>query len=269
MARGKTFAFFDRTLLEKFAVDIATTASFQADMTAWDPERNQTILIECKQYKPKARFSLLHDLGHHFLSHGNADRTDVSSQSDDPEWLAFEHLLAVLASGIQDVGKVRPAFSGSPASSNDESPEGIRPGEPVWLSWTRRTGSHLRRLPAKITTGIPAFQDRDAAEGRVSLLQAVVAEPLHRMSVTFGTVQLARDYRAARLLRACSVLVALRIMLARIVSALACQPGIPTFPLVLLAAVRHYGHRGESDHHSLLASVLKPPRTLGAACLVT
>lgn len=127
----------------------------------------------------------------------------------------------------------------------------------------------MRRLPAKITTDILAFQDRNAAEGRAPLLQAIVAVSLHRMSVTFGSVQLARDYRAAQLLRASSVLVAMRIMLARIVSALACQPRIPTFLLVLLAAVRHYGHRGESDHHSLLASVLKPPRPLGAACLVT
>ncbi len=54
--------------------------------------------------------------------------------------------------------------------------------------------------------------------------------------------------------------------LARIVSALACQPVIPTF---LLATVRPYGHGGDSDHHPLLASVLKPPRPLGAACLVT
>lgn len=257
MATGKSFAFLDRALLEMFAADIDTTESFKADMTAWDPERNQPLLIEVKQYKSsRARFTLLHDLGHYCLSHDDVDRTDSRSQSDDPDWLAFEHLLAGLVSGIHDVGKVHPALPGSPASANDESPAGIRPGEPVWLSWNRRTASHLRRLPAKITTDIPAFHDRDVAEGRVPLLQAIVAESLHRMSVTFGTAQLARDYRAAQLLRASSVLIALRIMLARIVSALACQPRTLTFLLVLLATVRHFGHRGASDHHSLLAYVL-------------
>jgi len=260
MATGETFTFLHRTLLKRFAADIATTESFKADMTAWDPQRNQPILIEVKRYKsPGARFSLLHDLGHCFLSHDDVDRTDASSQSD-AGWLAFEHLLAGLVSGIHDVGKVRPAFPGSPAGANDESPGGIRPGEPMWLSWTRRPASHLRHLPARITTDIPAFHDRDVTQGRVPLLQAIAAEPFRRMSVMFSTAQLARDYRTAELLRGSSVLMALRIMLARIVSALACQPRVLTFLLVLLATVRHFGHRGESDHYSLLAYVLKPSR---------
>jgi hypothetical protein len=257
MATSKAF-FFDRTLLAKFAADIAKTESFQADMTAWNPEHNQPVLIEVKQYNPsRARFSILHDLGHYLLPYDNADRTSESSWSDNPEWLAFERMFADLFSGIHDVSKARPAFPRPPASANDEPAEDVRPGEPVWLSWTRRTASHLRRLPAQITTGMPTFQDRNAAESRTPLLQTIVADSLHSISVTFGTVQLARDYRTSQLLRASSTLVALRIMVARIVSALACQPRALAFLLVLLATVRHYGHRGESDHHSLLASVLR------------
>jgi hypothetical protein len=64
MATGMMF-FFDRALLETFAADIAATESFRADMTVWDPERNQPILIEVKQYKsPRALFPALHGLGH-------------------------------------------------------------------------------------------------------------------------------------------------------------------------------------------------------------
>lgn len=254
---GKTFV--GRAMfIAKLEADIATTESFQADMTAWNPERNQPILIEVKQYRSaRARFSLAHELGHLELSDGDTRRMDATAQDGNAGQLAYERLLAKRM--VHEMGKSVIEYPASSATgASEESWGGVRSGEPVWLSWTRcRFEARLRRPPAQITIEVPTVQVRTIVRGRAALIQAAarvnrrssqaIAWVNHRsLSVTFGTTQLARDYRTAQLRLTSSILAARRLILARLVSAFARQPKAPAFLLVLLASARHYGHRSES-----------------------
>jgi hypothetical protein len=265
------------TLIAKLKADIASTKSFQADMTAWDPERNQPILVEVKQYKSsKARFSLAHELGFLELSGDDTRRTNAVAQDGPAEQLAYDRLLAERLA--REMGKSVIVYPASYATSaSEESWGGVRSGEPVWVSRTRcRFEPRLRRPPGQITVEVPTVQVWTIGQDRAALIQA--AARVNRrsfeaircsLSVTFGTTQLARDYRTAQLRLASSILAARRLMLARLVSAFVRQSKAPAFLLVMLASARHYGHRSESADHLLPTSVLKPPLLKGAACLVT
>jgi hypothetical protein len=261
-------AFVGRAMfIAKLEADIATTESFQADMTAWDPERNRRILIEFKQYRSsKATFSLAHELGHLELSGGDTRQMDATAQDGHAERL------------VHEMGKSVVAYPASYATgASEESWGGVRSGEPIWHSQTQcRFEPRLRRPPAQITTEVPTVQVWTTGQGRPAFIQAIAhnIQAIARvnrcsLSVTFGTTQLARDYRTAQLRLTSSILAARRLILARLVSAFARQPKAPGFLLVMLASARHYGHRGESADQLLLASVLKPPLPKGAACLVT
>jgi len=242
------------------ARNIRTWENAQADLMAWDAERNAPILIEVKQYNSRrARFTLAHELGHLELSQGHSWRTDATSDGRHAEWL--DPWFAKVLASFPDVMRflvLRPA-SGATGASED-SQTGVQPYEPVWLSWARDGfKSRLGRPPAQVTVGVPAAHDWTTRKRLY----------LHRLSVRFGTTQLARDYRAARLHLASSLLAVLWVMLARLVSASARRPKTPAFLLAMLATARRYGHRSEPDDHSFLALVLKPTHTRGAACLVT
>ena len=277
---GKTFV--GRAMfIARLEADIATRESFQADITAWDPERNQPILIEVKQYRsPKARFSLAHELGHLELSDGDTRQTDATAQDGHAGQLAYERMLAKRLA--HDMGKSVIEYPASYATgASEESWGGVRTGEPAWLSWTRcRFEPRLYRPPAQITIEVPTVQVWTTGQDRAALIQAAARVHRHNiqaiarvnrrsLSVTFGTTQLARDYRTAQLRLTSSILAARRLILARLVSASARQPKAPAFLLIMLASARHYGHRSESADHLLLASALKSPLAKGAACLVT
>jgi hypothetical protein len=258
------------TRLAAMAADMAAIESYQADMIRWDPERDQPILIEVKCYdSPLTRFSPDHD-------HAGQ--------------LMFERVFAELLTGFHGTVKPVVAYPASYTTGASEDPSrGVRSGEPPWLSWTRgRFESRMRRPPAQTTADVPTARDRTNFFEAIAtsyldwlsvrfgttqlpsiLFEEIASRYLHRLSVRFGTKQLAHDYRDARLRLARSIFKALRLMLARLVSARAHQPKAPAFLLVMLATARHYGHRSEPDHRSLLASVPKPEPPKGAACLVT
>jgi hypothetical protein len=73
-----------------------------------------------------------------------------------------------------------------------------------------------------------------------------------RLTVTIRDRQLVSDYREGlqRFLNA--LLALLLLVLTMVLTALNHQPQAPTFLLVMLRSIRHYGHRGDSDGHSLL-----------------
>lgn len=259
-------------LLTRFAAEMATTQSFQADMTAWDPERNQPILLQVKYYgPPKGRSALAHELGLLKLSCGDGGQTNATAEDSHAERLAYEHVVVKRLPGFSGRGEpVAACPASSTSGATGDSSRVVQSDEPVWLSWTRgRFGSRLSRAPAQMTADAPTANDPTIKQGRSTLFGAAATGYLKRLSVTFGTAQLARDYRAAQLRLASSILAALRLMFARLVSAIAHQRKAPAFLLVMLATARHYGHRSEPDHRPLLASVLKPPLPKGAACLVT
>jgi hypothetical protein len=96
-----------------------------------------------------------------------------------------------------------------------------------------------------------------------------LAQAVSSLAVTFGDRQLAQDYRAGRLqlidgMRAC-----LAVMVVIIVAALARQPRAVPLLIVMLGAIRHFGHRGEPHRPFLPASALKPLKECGAAYPVT
>jgi hypothetical protein len=255
-------------LVTTLAADIAINQSFQADMLGWDPEHNRPILMEVKQYRsPMGRFSLRHELAHLWLSYGDSGQTNAPREDDSAKQLIYERMFAELLTRSHGMGEPEFANTASRVTgASKDSSRGIRSDEPAWLSWSRgRFESRLRRLPALMTIGLDGSAPFDVIVTNYLRRSSY----LRRLSVTFGTTQLARDYRDSQLRLASSVLAALRLMLARLVSAFAHQPMAPAWLLVMLASARHYGHRSEPGHRSLLPSVPKPPVPMGAACLVT
>lgn len=231
---------YERLLME----DIVDTTSFQTDIRAWDPARQQPILIQVKHGSNRGGSSLVHEISHFMLSHDGSGQT--YSPADDG-WVSLPsrarlHLPLAWA----------------------DSPEDIGSRDPAWLSWIRRIlDSRLRPLDARITAGFLS------GDHRVRAARAIAKPVPRRLSLTFVTELVARSYRDGLLLLASSKLAAQRRMLARLVSAFAHQPTAPAFLLVMIAAAQNYGHRSEPDHHSRLASVQKLPKRKGAACLVT
>jgi hypothetical protein len=92
-------------------------------------------------------------------------------------------------------------------------------------------------------------------------------EIVDSFTVTIRDKQLARDYRAGLLRLVDGILSALRLMLVRLLAALAHQAQATGFLLMLISAVRRYGRRGEPDHLPLPVSPLQPNRPWGAVRL--
>jgi hypothetical protein len=87
--------------------------------------------------------------------------------------------------------------------------------------------------------------------------------------VTIQDKQLAQDYWAGLRRLVNVVLIVVGRMVAMLLASLSRLAQAPPFLLVLLAVVRHYGRRGESDDHFMLTPRVKPMRPRGAACLAT
>jgi hypothetical protein len=105
-------------------------------------------------------------------------------------------------------------------------------------------------------------------------LSALVAWAGHvgraeRIRVTTANSQIAADYCKGLRQFIGGILVVLRQMLVLVMAALSHQPQTPTFLLVMLSSIRHYGHRGEPDGHFLPAPAVQPCRSRGVVCLVT
>jgi len=240
---------------------IRATESVQADLLAWDPERNQPILLQVK-HSPRVLYSLGHEIAHFRLSHGISRQTDPAAEGVRVKQDVCQKTLtnSALLASLSARARRRP----HPARENES--RDIEPGEPVWLSWTRDwLESRLRPLYGRTTTDVLIADDRS----RSALFDAIAKAFPTRLSVKFVTALLARTYRDGQLLLASSKRAAQRHMLARLVSAFAHQPTAPAFLLVMLAAALNYGYRSEPDHHSLHASVQRPPLRKGTACLVT
>jgi serine/threonine protein kinase len=73
-----------------------------------------------------------------------------------------------------------------------------------------------------------------------------------RLTVTIRDRQLVSDYREGLRRFLSALLALLLVVLAMVLAALSHQPQAPMFLLVMLRSIRRYGHRGDSDGHSLL-----------------
>jgi hypothetical protein len=102
---------------------------------------------------------------------------------------------------------------------------------------------------------------------RATELTYYLAAALTESRVTVQDMQLVRDHRAGLVRLVDAILFALRLMLARLRSALAHRPTVAAFLLVMLRSLRHYGHRGEPDHLSPLPLALTSDRQRGAVRL--
>jgi hypothetical protein len=228
-------------LMDGLAAHIRSLLDVQADLKAWSPDLDHPILIEFKRHRtPWARLPSARDCGQPELLADYGDR----------------YAARVLNAALYVVG--------------ERLRTGPLTGEPSWLPWARdRFESLLRRPSPQATADASPARVRVIRREGAAFLGAIAAGHLRSLRVTFGTRQLARDYRTARLRLASGILTALGFMLARLVSACARRPKVPDFLLVMLATARHYGHRSEPDHHALLASVWKLGQCKGAACPVT
>lgn len=111
-----------------------------------------------------------------------------------------------------------------------------------------------------------------AASGDVgSLLEELLALARSAIGirVTTSNKQIAQDYRHGLRRFVDGILAALRLVIVVVLAALSHLATALTFLLVMLATVRHYGHRGEPDGHFLPALAVQPQRSLGAVCRVT
>jgi hypothetical protein len=122
------------------------------------------------------------------------------------------------------------------------------------------------------TEAVAAALTRKRARVHPTLLQLVRREHLRAvvpLTVIIRDTQIAADYRQG--LR-CFVDVALDVlgrMLVMFLAALSHLAQAPSFLLVVLGAIRHYGRRGESDDHAPLITRMHPIRHKGVACLAT
>lgn len=89
----------------------------------------------------------------------------------------------------------------------------------------------------------------------------------HRLRVTTQNRRLVRDYREGLRRLLFGVLRLLRSMAVTLLAALSHLAQTPTFLLVVIATVRHYGRRGDSNGHFLPAPALQGIQRRGAACL--
>lgn len=107
--------------------------------------------------------------------------------------------------------------------------------------------------------------------GGMSLLQELfplrMRAPVAPLTVTIVDKQIAQDYRQSLRGLVGGVLEVLGRMLVMVLTALSHLAQVPSFLLVMLGAIRHYGRRGESDGHFPLTLRVQPMTPRGAACL--
>jgi hypothetical protein len=263
----------DERMFEYFTTaNVASWAGRQADLVAWDPESNTPIMIEYKRYRATAvRFSLAHELGHLELTDGHIRQAYSTAEPRHSKQVVYERKLAKVLAALPDVRRLIVAYpESSTTGTSEDSSTDFRPYEAAWLSWARHHfESRLDTQRAQLSADVPTAHGRINRRSRSIRLDAIATGHPYRLSVWFGTTQLARDYRTAQLRLAGRILAVSRAMLARIVSALARRPKVPGLLLVMLATARHYGHRSEPADRYFLAWVLKPLRPKGAAGLVT
>lgn len=143
------------------------------------------------------------------------------------------------------------------------------------------TAAHLDALPAYVTRpfltrdccpaapSVPARADADEADVRTQLLAyaELLRATVTRLIVDFTNRRQFHDY-AAGLLQIVDVLLAsARRMFVVVLAAFAHQATTPSFVLIMLGSIRHYGHRGEPDHLTLPARVLRSNQQQGTVRL--
>lgn len=115
---------------------------------------------------------------------------------------------------------------------------------------------------------VPALR----TEGRMSSLRhevihMLIRVPIAPLTVTIRDEQLAQDYRQGLRGLVGGALEVLGRMAVMVLAALSHLAHVPSFLLVILGAMRHYGRRGESDGHFPLTLRVQPMTPRGAACL--
>ena len=124
-------------------------------------------------------------------------------------------------------------------------------------------------LPVVTPETITAAQANSGDGGSIIEEFVAMARSIVGIRVTTSNKQIARDYREGVRRFVDGILAVLRLVIVMVLSALSHSAVTPAFVLVMLATVRHYGHRGEPDGHFLPAPAAQPQRSLGAVCLVT
>lgn len=118
--------------------------------------------------------------------------------------------------------------------------------------------------PETITTARANSGDLDSIMKEI----VVIARGVFGLLVKTRDKRIAQDYREGLRRFLDGILAILRRVVVMVLAALSHSAVAPAFLLVILATVRHYGHRGEPDGHFLPAPALQP-RSQGAVCLVT
>lgn len=124
-------------------------------------------------------------------------------------------------------------------------------------------------LPAITPDTITAAQTASGDVGSLLEEFLALARSAIGIRVTTSNKQIAQDHRDGLRRFVDGVLAALRLIIVAVLAALSHLATAPTFLLVMLATVRHYGHRGEPDGYFLPALAVQPQRSLGAVCRVT
>lgn len=103
----------------------------------------------------------------------------------------------------------------------------------------------------------PVPKDSCGTSLRHQILHMLLRERVARLTVTIQDKQLAQNYREGLRQLLGSMLDTLRNIAVIVLAALSHLTQAPPFLLVLLATIRHYGRRGDSDGHFLPAPALQ------------
>jgi hypothetical protein len=162
---------------------------------------------------------------------------------------------------------------------------------PAALIVDEQAGAHWRALPdyaphplrlqACCAAAAPSSTSVASVVGSPNPLAAVTPEdecacillyicemyqPRVGIRITTQNRRLVRDHREGLRGFLFNVLTLLRFMAVALLAALCHQAQAPTFLLVMLGAIRHYGRRGDGHAHALPAPALQP-QSQGAVCL--
>ena len=222
------------TRLSEVAADMDVLVNLRADAVIWDLESHSPMVVQCKWA-------------------GDA----CAPTSDEASPLAWITHVAELTA-LHDLGKASSVWSSSSvqAVQSADAPAEDEPDELTPLVWAR-TPCLLRaccthsladlHIGAFFLTACEAQgieMGPNAFHGFQGLSRQSLLVTLHRDLF-------AENFRSVvRLID--SILATLRLMLVRLLTALAQFPNAAAFVLAMLAVCRHYGHRAEPDGHNPL-----------------